>query len=106
MHLERPAISSNRGTDPAKDDTNFDETYWRELRKRLRERTNRQMGLILCPFVAVVSVLKIVEPMDYPTGDFRNELMFRLVFYGVFIAVCVVGFVAAVRWLMADQRRG
>ena len=64
------------------------------------------MALILCPFVLAVSILKIIEPMDYPVGDLRNEIIFRLVFYGFFVAVTTVGFVASLRWLLNDRRAG
>jgi hypothetical protein len=82
-----------------------DDKYWAEFRKRARTRTSRQMALLICPFMVVIAVLKLVEPMDYPIGDVRNSITFRLIFYGLFIGFAVVGFVASVRWLIADRRR-
>jgi hypothetical protein len=63
------------------------------------------MALLICPFIVLVAVLKLVEPMDYPVGDVRNSIAFRLVVYGFFIGLAVVGFIASVRWLIADRRR-
>jgi hypothetical protein len=82
-----------------------DEEYWKALRKRLRTRTSRQMFLIVGPAIVILAVLKILEPMDYPAGDFRNDIAFRLIFYGFFITFAVVGTVASVRWLLADRRK-
>jgi hypothetical protein len=98
-------ISATGGPDKDKSPV-FDETYWRELRKRLRERTSRQMAVILCPFLAIGAVMKIMEPTNYPVGDLRNEIAFRLVFYGAFIAFATVGFVLSLRWLLNDRRAG
>ena len=83
----------------------MDEDYWAAYRKRLRTRTSRQMFLIIGPIMMLVSVLKILEPMDYPAGDVRNAIAFRLVFYGLFIAFAVLGMVASLRWLRADRRK-
>jgi hypothetical protein len=63
------------------------------------------MALIICPFIILIAVLKILEPMDYPVGDARNSIVFRLVFYGAFIAFAVLGIIASARWLLADRRR-
>lgn len=41
--------------------------------------------------------------MDYPVGDARNSIVFRLV---LFIALAVLGIIASARWLLADRRRG
>jgi hypothetical protein len=64
------------------------------------------MGLIIGPFVAIVAALKIIEPMTYPAGDIRNEMAFRLIFYGAFIAVGTIGFLLSLRWLLNDRRSG
>ena len=83
----------------------MDDRAWAEFRARLRTRTSRQMALIICPFIILIAVLKILQPMDYPVGDARNSIVFRLVFYGLFIAFAVLGIVASARWLLADRRR-
>jgi hypothetical protein len=82
----------------------MDDRAWAEFRARLRTRTGRQMAMIICPFVIVTAVLKILEPMDYPVGDVRTSIEFRLVFYGAFILVAVVAIIASARWLLADRR--
>jgi hypothetical protein len=82
----------------------MDEQDWARYRKRLRTRASRQLLLIIAPFVALVALLKIVAPTDYPAGDMRNSGEFRLLFYGLFIAFAVAMAVAAVRWLRADRQ--
>jgi hypothetical protein len=83
----------------------MDEKYWAEFRKRARTRTSRQMALFICPFVVLVAVLKLVEPVDYPVGDVRNSIVLRLIVYGFFIGLSIWGLIASVRWLIADRRR-
>ena len=82
----------------------MDEQDWAAYRKRLRTRAGSQMGLILGPFVALIAALKIIAPMDYPVGDIRNSVEFRLLFYGLFIAFAVAVTVTSVRWLQANRR--
>ena len=83
----------------------MDQRAWAEFRARLRTRTSRQMALMICPFIIVVAMLKILEPTDYPVGDVRNSIGFRFVRYGLFIAFNVLGIIVSVRWLLADRRR-
>lgn len=83
----------------------MDDRAWAEFRARLRTRTSRQMALILCPFVILIAVLRILGPMDYPVGDARNSIEWRLVVYGAFIVFAALGIVASARWLLADRRR-
>jgi hypothetical protein len=83
----------------------MDEGYWREFRARARKRTSMQMGLLIAPFGIVVAILKILEPMDYPAGDIRNSIEFRLIFYGLWIAFDLILVVAASRWLGANRRK-
>jgi hypothetical protein len=74
----------------------YDERYWAKFRTAARKRTSAQMGLPVGAFIAFVAVLKILEPMDYPVGDVRNSIEFRLVFYG---AIVLFGLVVAIRGL-------
>jgi hypothetical protein len=62
------------------------------------------MAVILCPFLAIGAVMKIFEPTNYPAGDLRNEMAFRLVFYGAFITFFTIGFALSLRWLLNDHR--
>jgi hypothetical protein len=82
----------------------MDEQDWEAYRKRLRTRVSCQMLLVIGPLVALVAVVKIVFPTDYPVGDIRNMVEFRVLFYGLFGAFGVAITVAAVRWLRADRR--
>ena len=82
----------------------MDEQDWAAYRKRLRTRAGRQMLAIISPLVVLVSVLKILAPMDYPVDDIRNSLEFRLLLYGLFVAFAVAALVASVRWLLTDRR--
>jgi len=81
------------------------ESQWKTLRRRAQTRTSRQMALILLPFAILIFVLKITERMNYPGGDLRNEMTFRIAFYGVGILVFILGMVASVRWLIRDRQR-
>lgn len=82
----------------------MDERDWAAYRKRLRTRTACQMAVVIGPFVGLAGVLKLVTPTDYPVGDFRSSVEFRLLFYGLFIAFALAMTVAAVRWLRADRQ--
>jgi hypothetical protein len=82
-----------------------DENQWQAFRRRAQMRTNRQMALILLPFGILIFVLKITEPMNYPAGDLRNEMTFRIAFYGLGIVVFMIGMVASIRWLIRDRQR-
>lgn len=83
----------------------MDEHDWVAFRKHAQTRTSRQMALIICPFIVILALVKIAEPMHYPVGDLRNSIEFRLVFYGVFIVFALAAMIASARWLLADRRR-
>jgi hypothetical protein len=76
----------------------LDERYWANFRARARERVGAQMGLPICAVMIFVAILKIVEPMDYPAGDLRNSIEFRVVLYG---ALIILGSAFAIRGLRA-----
>ena len=82
-----------------------DENQWKAFRRRAQMRTSRQMALILCPFGIFILTLKILESMDYPAGDIRNSLVFRLSLYGLLILVLGAVIGMAARWPLADRRR-
>ena len=63
------------------------------------------MALITCAFIIAIAVYKFLEPMDYPAGDMRNSILFRLAVYGLALVFAVVGAVSSARWLLADRRR-
>jgi hypothetical protein len=63
------------------------------------------MSFLIAPLGILVLIVKILEPMNYPAGDIRNNVEFRLAFYGLWIAFLVAAMVAAARWLRADRRR-
>lgn len=63
------------------------------------------MALITCGFIVAIAVYKFLEPMDYPAGDMRNSIMFRLAVYGLALVFALVGIVSSARWLLADRRR-
>jgi hypothetical protein len=62
--------------------------------------------MLIAPFGIVVGIMKILEPVYYPPDDIRNTIEFRLVFYGLMIALFVVVFVASARYKIGDRRRG
>jgi hypothetical protein len=85
-------------------DPGFDERYWRAFKARARRRTNHQMALILCPLLIVLAIYGFLSPKIYQAGDFRDTIEFRLVFFGLFIALNVAGMIVSIRWLWKDRR--
>ena len=83
----------------------MNEQDWVAFRKHARTRTSRQMALIICPFIVILALVKIAEPMDYPVGDLRNSIEFRLAFYGLFVVFALAAIIASARWLLSDRRR-
>jgi hypothetical protein len=89
------------GSDPGP----FDEAYWRAYRARARRRASAYGALLIAPFGILLGVVKILEPANLPPGDIRNTIEFRLVFYGLMIAVLVAVLVVSIRFLVAERRR-
>lgn len=83
----------------------MDEGYWRDFRAKARKRTSMKMLLLIAPLGIIVAILKILGPMDYPAGDIRNSIEFRLVFYGLWIVIDLIFIAVASRWLRADGRQ-
>jgi hypothetical protein len=83
----------------------MNEPDWEAYRRRVRERSSRQMALCFCPMLILVAVWAFFAPTDHPAGDLRDTIVFRLVASGFFIALGVVGFVLSLRWLLADRRK-
>ena len=83
----------------------MDEHYWRDFRARARKRTSMQMVFFVAPFGIFITILKILEPMDYPAGDIRNSIEWRVAFYGLAIVLLILLMVHASRWLRADRRK-
>ena len=82
----------------------FDEAYWRAFRAGARKRASMQMLLVIGPIGIAVALFKILEPMTYPAGDWRNNLELRLLFYGAAIVFVLTLMSLAVRWLRSDRR--
>ena len=76
-----------------------------ERRARAKSRTSHLMALITSAFIIAIAVYKILEPMEYPAGDMRNSILFRLGVYGLAMAFAIFGIVSSARWLLADRRR-
>jgi len=83
-----------------------DEEYWAAYRKRLRERAARQLFLfVIGPVFIVGALLVIVAPTDYPPGDIRGEVAYRVATVGLLIAFAIVTMVTSARWLLRDRRK-
>ena len=82
----------------------MDDEYWAAYRKHARKRANAWGALVFCPFIIVMAVLAFTGPTDHPIGDIRDNIVFRLAFYGLFVAGGVAGLIGTVRWLLADRR--
>lgn len=83
------------------------EPDWAAYRSRIRERERRRAAAaaLVVVFVGtvIVSVGRTLAPQDYPAGDIRNEIVFRLAlaaFFLVFIGAMLVG---ALRRLRRDD---
>lgn len=60
--------------------------------------------MIFCPFIIVIAVLAFTGPTNHQVDDIRDNIVFRLVVYGLFLAGGVAGLITSVRWLLADRR--
>ena len=76
-----------------------------ERRARAKSRTSHLMAVLTCAFIIAIAVYKLLEPMDYPAGDMRNSILFRLGVYGLAMVFSIFGLVSSARWLLADRRR-
>lgn len=82
----------------------FDERYWANYRADARRRAALQMGLPIGALISLVALMKLIGGEQYPAGDLRNAIEFKLLFYGAFI---LFGTALAIRGLFAvlEERR-
>jgi hypothetical protein len=83
----------------------IDEEYWRRYRERAQRRAGATGLLVIGPLGILVAIMLILAPMDYPIGDLRNDLGFRLGVYGTFIAFDLVLINGSVRLLRDSGNR-
>jgi hypothetical protein len=83
-----------------------DEEYWAAYRRRMRERVARQAFLfVFGPLFFIGALLVIAAPADYPPGDIRGEVAYRVATAGLLVAFAVVTMAASARWLLRDRRK-
>jgi Ca2+/Na+ antiporter len=82
----------------------MDDEYWAAYRKHARKRANAFGALIFCPLLIVMAVLAFIAPNHQLEGDIRDNLLFRLVFSGLFLTFAIAGLIHSVRWLLRDRR--
>jgi hypothetical protein len=82
-----------------------DEFDWVAYRKRVRRRASSYGAFILCPVFILMAVLSFMSPVDYPVGDIRGTIAFRLITSAVLVTVGVGGMVVSARWLLADRQK-
>ena len=73
------------------------EAYLERARERIRLARRRQTAwffLILGPFALAITILRALEPHEYPPGDLRNEPLFwglvallTLLFFGTLMTL-------------------
>jgi hypothetical protein len=89
------------------DDREPAEPDWDEYRARVRGRAQRQFNAIIVSVIFVgaliVVVGRVLAPQDYPVGDFRNELLFRLGFGGILLIITGSVLVGTLRRLRRDN---
>lgn len=89
------------------DDRQPEEPDWNAYRARVRGRAQRQFSAIVASAVFIVGlfvvVARVLAPQDYPAGDFRNDLLFRLGFGGFLLVLTGTLLVATIRRLLRDD---
>ena len=84
----------------------MDDDVLRTPHARARRRAGAQMLLIIGPIGIIVALLQIFGPLDHPPGDWRDDIAFRLLTFGLFIAFDIALIVGAVRLLRRDVDGG
>jgi hypothetical protein len=83
----------------------FDENYWLAYKARERKRWSARFLLfVIGPVTILISILKVIDPINYPPGDLRNAWEFRLLVFGGFVVLGLALIIGAFRWLRADAR--
>jgi hypothetical protein len=83
-----------------------DEEYWAAYRRHVREGAARQVLLfVIGPLFIFGALLTIVAPIDYPPGDIRGEVVFRVATVALLMVFAIVTMVASARWLLRDRRK-
>ena len=89
------------------DEERPEEPDWDAYRKAYREKLGRRFSAGVALVIAVVGVfvivVKVLAPQDYPAGDIRNELVFRLALSGFFFALICFAVVGTQRALRQNQ---
>jgi hypothetical protein len=89
------------------DDRKPAEPDWTAYRARVRGRAQRQGSAIIASVIFIIGlfvvVVRVVAPQDYPVGDFRNDLLFRLGFGGFLLVFSGSLLVATIRRLRRDD---
>jgi hypothetical protein len=89
------------------DDRKPAEPDWNAYRARVRGRAQRQFSAVIASAVFIVGlfvvVARVLAPQDYPVGDFRNDMVFRLGFGGFLLVLTGSLLVATIRRLRRDD---
>lgn len=89
------------------DDERPEEPDWEAYRARIRERGRRRaaasaLAIVFAGAIFVV-VVRVVAPQDYPSGDIRNEIGFRLALAAFFLVLIGTMLIGALRRLRRDD---
>lgn len=83
------------------------EPDWDAYRRAYRDKISRRFSAVLAFVIAAVGVfvivVRVLAPQDYPAGDFRNDMGFRLAFAGFFLVLIATMLVGVLRRLRSDD---
>jgi hypothetical protein len=77
--------------------------YLRQARERIKRRSGAWMALIIGPAIVLLAAVKVLEPHDYPAGDFRNEPLFWIAFGFVVLALVGTMMIGSIRMLLRGE---
>jgi hypothetical protein len=79
--------------------------YLREAKARIRRRSGAYMGLLIGPFILLVTVLKLSEAHHYSAGDIRNDPLFWLAISSFFVVISMILMIGSLRILRGGPSR-
>lgn len=79
------------------------DAYHKAYREKLGRRFSAGVALVIAVVGVFVIVVKVLAPQDYPSGDIRNELVFRLALSGFFLVLICLAVVGTLRALRQNQ---
>lgn len=79
------------------------EAYGNAYRDKISRRFSAAVAFVIAVVGVFVIVVRVLAPQDYPAGDIRNEIGFRLAFAAFFLLLIGTVLVGAVRRLRQND---